>query len=197
MIKLPDKKYNIIYVDPPWEYPDQDKRLGGSHGQHGIALGVGTYYKTMTLDELSQMEIPSNKDCWIFMWATATKLPDAINLIDRWGFTYWTCAVWDKVHLGLGWFFRVQHEILIVGKKGHPKCPVVKNRSIFVEKRTTHSKKPICVRIWIDKAFPSAMKLELFARQRYAGWDTWGDEVSDTVQHNLNIEGGKTPFTTK
>jgi len=173
MIPFPNKKYQIIYADPPWEY---GKALKWD-GMHGKAYGPEHYYKTMSLSDIQNLIIPADENAWLILWATASKLPEGINTINCWGFKYRTCAIWDKWHLGLGWFFRLQHELLLIGKKGKPLQPLIKPRSIFKETRTVHSKKPDCVREWIDKAFPNLTKIELFARQKTEGWDVWGNEV--------------------
>ena len=186
-MKLPNKKYQIIYADPPWKYRENDKkRLLFEHESHGEIFGNEHFYNTMNTNEIMEMNIPSDKNCWLFLWATATKLNDAINVLEAWGFDYWTCAIWDKEHLGLGWFFRIQHEILLIGKKGKPITPKNKVRSIFKEKRTTFSKKPKCIRKWIEESFPKETKIELFARERYEGWDGWGNELPNTIQKYIN-----------
>jgi N6-adenosine-specific RNA methylase IME4 len=148
---------------------------------HGQAHGPEHYYPVMKLEDIQRLHIPSDDDCWLLLWATAAKLPEAITTLEKWGFKYRTCAIWDKWHLGLGWFFRTQHEILLIGKKGKPVMPAKKVRSIFLEKRTIHSRKPKCVRKWIDEAFPTQSKLELFAREKTTGWDVWGNEVESDI----------------
>jgi len=108
-------------------------------------------------------------------------------VLKAWGFQYRTCAVWDKETLGLGWYFRVQHEILLVGKKGKYPIPAESRRprSVIRERRTTHSKKPEKVARIIEDMYPDARKIELFARRKRFGWDTWGNEI-DESQQNLD-----------
>jgi len=171
------KKYQIIYADPPWSYGKPLKWKG----MHGNAFGPEHYYKVMSLDEIKKMTIPAEENSWLLMWATVAKLPEAIDTLKAWGYEYRTNAVWDKWHLGLGWFFRIQHEFLLVGKMGKPQQPKIKVRSIFKEIRTTHSKKPKCIRDWIEEAFPDQTKLELFAREKTPGWDVWGNEVESDI----------------
>ena len=173
MIPFPNKKYQIIYADPPWSYGKPLKWKG----IHGKAYGPEHYYKTMSLNDIQNLKIPADNNSWLILWSTASKLPEGIDTLKKWGFEYRTCAIWDKWHLGLGWFFRLQHELILIGKKGKPKQPLIKPRSVFKEIRTVHSKKPKCVREWIEKAFPNLSKIELFARQKTEGWDVWGNEV--------------------
>ncbi len=153
-IPLPYKKYNIIYADPPWDYGTTLER----DGMHGKVNGIGYYYDLMDLEDIKEIDVPAGDDSWLFLWTTATKLPDGIEVVKSWDYEYKTCAIWDKWELGLGWFFRIQHEILLVGKRGDPPKPKNVVRSIFEEKRTTHSKKPKCVRKWIEESFPDCSK---------------------------------------
>ena len=95
-----------------------------------------------------------------------------------WGFAYKTSAVWDKEKIGMGYWFRGQHELLLVGVKGEASPPIPGNRvsSVFKEARTKHSKKPGCVYEWIEKAFPGE-KLEMYCREQRPGWQMWGNEA--------------------
>lgn len=178
---MKNKKYQIIYVDPPWQYEEQlawkDKSI----------YPLEHFYPTIPLEQIKRIRIPAAKDSWLLLWATATKLPEAIEALTAWGFTYRTCAIWNKGN-GLGYFFRIYHEILLIGKKRTPPNPVYSEQSIFLEKRGRHSEKPDCVYRWIDKAFPGCSKLELFAREylplfpKREGWDVWGNEVESDIQ---------------
>jgi len=181
---FPNKKYSIIYADPPWDYGE--RTIVRQKGKHGKVFSARKYYGLMCKEDIQKLKVPVTKDAWLILWATATKLPECLKLIEEWGFEYRTCAIWDKEHLGLGWFFRIQHEVLLIGKKGNPPTPKVKVRSIFKEKRTIHSKKPKCVISWIEKAFPNCDKLEMFARTKRQGWDVWGNEVPTECQNILS-----------
>ena len=166
MIPFPNKKYQIIYADPPWEY---GKALKWD-GMHGKAYGPEHYYKTMSLSDIQNLIIPADENAWLILWATASKLPEGINTINCWGFKYRTCAIWDKWHLGLGWFFRLQHELLLIGKKGKF-IP-----TMFYEKRGKHSRKPdILYNILRENT--REPRIDIFARENREGWDVWGNEV--------------------
>lgn len=170
-----NKKYDIIYADPPWKY---DKSLNYK-GIHGDVKHIDNYYNQMDINEIKKMNINSiSKDnCWLILWTTVPKIREGLEVLESWGFKYRTSAIWDKEELGMGWFFRIQHEIILIGIKGNPKKPNIKERSIFREKRTIHSKKPNCVKDWINKAFKDMDKIELFSRQEIYGWDSFGNEV--------------------
>jgi len=163
--ELPD----LLLVDPPWKYDFTETNNRKIENQ----------YQTLSVIEMKDHLPETKKDCLMFMWATAPKLKEAFELIDLWGYSYKTHAIWDKQMIGSGYWFRGQHELLLVATKGNVSPPIVENRvsSVFEEKRTKHSKKPECVYEWIEKAFGDKIKLEMYARERRSGWLSLGDEV--------------------
>jgi len=138
----------------------------------------------MTVEEICDLKVPSADNSVLYLWATAPKLLEALTVMKSWGYTYKSQAVWDKEIIGMGYWFRGQHELLLVGTKGKFSPPEQPSRvsSVIREKRSKHSKKPDCVRDLILKWFPNATKVELFARQKTDGWDTWGNEVQSTIE---------------
>ena len=169
MIPIPNKPYEVIYADPPWKYSfsKSDSRK------------IENQYPTMSLEEIKNMRIPTAFNCVLYLWATAPKIIEALEVMKSWGFTYKTQAVWDKEIMGMGYWFRGQHEILLVGTKGNFSPPEQGKRtsSVFREKRTRHSKKPTSIRNLISAWYPNTLKIELFARESTDGWDVWGNEV--------------------
>jgi len=120
----------------------------------------------MLLEEIKVLDIPSAENSVLFLWATAPKLKEALEVMEAWGFSYRTCAVWDKEKIGMGYWFRGQHELLLVGVKGNFSPPAEENRfpSVIREPRTEHSRKPEIVYNMLETMFPCARFLELFAR---------------------------------
>lgn len=170
------KKYDIIYADPPWRYDFSNSK----------SRKIENQYPTMTIDEICSLDVKNitNKDCILYIWATAPKLLEALKVINAWGFEYKTQAIWDKEIIGMGYWFRGQHEILIVATKGKVSPPEQKLRvsSVIKEKRTKHSKKPIYIRSLIEMWYPNYNKLEMFARESGEKWDVWGNEVENSVK---------------
>lgn len=164
-----NKKYQIIYADPPWRYDfsKSDNRK------------IENQYQTMSIEDICNLPIPSAENSVLFLWATAPKLLEALEVMKAWGYTYKTHSVWDKETIGMGYWFRGQHELLLVGVKGKvsPPDPINRRSSMFREKKTKHSKKPLWYRDYITTAFPKMKKIELFARDTAVGWDCWGNEV--------------------
>ena len=161
--------YQVIYADPPWRYSFSrtDSRK------------VENHYQTMTQTDLcAACPVPVAGDAVLYLWATAPKLLEALEVMEAWGFRYVTQAVWDKERLGMGFWFRGQHELLLVGVKGRfsPPATSVRRSSVFRHPRGRHSEKPAAVRDHIAAAHPDARRIELFARTRAPGWDAWGND---------------------
>lgn len=167
------KKYQIIYADPPWRYNFAAKK----------ETSIEIHYPTMSLEEIKNLSIPSEDNSVLYLWATAPKLLEALTVMGAWGFTYKTQGMWDKGRTGIGYWFRGQHEIILIGTKGKFSPPIPKKRrsSIFQSPRRKHSQKPECVREYIKFAFPKCSKIELFAREKTPGWDVWGNEVESDI----------------
>lgn len=177
-----DKKYNIIYADPPWNYKNNPSKKGTSRGF------AKNYYDLMTIKELQNLNINkiSAENSVLFMWTTFPMIDEALKVIKAWGFTYRTCAfVWIKKNKksntnfwGCGYYTRSNAEICLLAIKG--KILERKSHSVhqIIESAVEeHSKKPDIARKKIVELFGDISKIELFARQEVEGWDCWGNEV--------------------
>lgn len=165
---VPPAGFHVVVADPPWRYSFSRSRK----------RRIDNQYPTMSYEELARVEVPASPDAVMLMWATAPKLVEALSLLSAWGFTYKTHAVWDKVRVGMGYWFRSRHELLLVGTRGSPTLPVpaVRLASVWTEKRSsTHSRKPDLAHVLGD-SIPGP-RLEMFARRRREGWHCWGDEL--------------------
>lgn len=174
-----EKKYNIIYADPPWHYK-------WGEGKDGGHFAPEKHYETMTVDEICQLPIKrlSSRNCVLLMWATMPCLPDAIRVMKEWGFKYKTCAfTWIKVRkdgaplAGMGSYTKCNAELCLLGMRGHIKAADKTVRQVIMAQRQGHSVKPFEVRDRIVKLFGDIPRIELFARQYADGWDCWGNEV--------------------
>lgn len=182
--QMPDGEYDLILADPAWEYRE---------GTTDPSREIENHYPTMDLDDIKALDVPAADDCLLLMWATSPKLAEACEVIDAWGFDYRTSAAWDKKQIGPGYWFRCQHELLLVAVKGDfsPPEPADRRSSVFRTEATEHSEKPPEVRRHIEKAYPEARKLELFSRDGRVGWTMWGNETVEHPQQTLeNIAGG-------
>ena len=167
---LPNGKYHIILADPPWLY---DYSISDSRK-------IENQYPTMELQDIMNLPIENilADDCVLFLWATSPKLVEAIQVIDSWGFTYKTSMVWIKDKIGMGYYARQQHELLLISTRGALPVPLPQNRvsSVIEAPRVQHSQKPEKLYSIIEKMYPDRTKIELFSRRQRAGWDMWGNE---------------------
>ena len=189
---LPNKKYQVIYADPPWDYGgkmqyDKTTIKGENIGfEKKIFLSsAGFKYPTLKLKQLKTLDVKSiaDDDCILFMWTTGPQLANSVELGEAWGFEYKTVAfVWDKMIHNPGRYTLSQTEFVLVFKKGKiPQPRGARNvRQMVAVPRGKHSEKPIEVIKGITKMFPQQDKIELFARNNFVGWDNCGLEVPDS-----------------
>ena len=182
MIPFPNKKYNIIYADPPWNY-------GNTKNLNGKFWGIAEkHYSTMKLQEIKSLNISSISDenCYFFMWTTSPFLQKSFEVIKSWGFKYSTVAfVWIKTTNdgskirgdGLGKYTISNAEYCLISKKGKYWRNKKNVSQIIKAPKEKHSKKPDCVRDRIVELCGDLPRIELFAREKTEGWDVWGNEV--------------------
>jgi N6-adenosine-specific RNA methylase IME4 len=177
-----NKKYSIVYADPPWDYKGQTQ-----HTKTESSGGARSHYQTMKLDELERLNVAEicEDDCLLFLWASSPHLDQAIELLKAWGFEWATVGfVWDKQRVNPGFYTMSQVELCLIGKRGRIPTPRgARNIRQFISQlRGEHSAKPDDVRNRIDLMFPTQKKIELFARQTPPHWDVWGNEVESDVE---------------
>ena len=175
-IKFPDKKYNIIYADPPWSYKGKlPQRAKVPH------------YKVMEIDDICALPVKdiSSDNCILLMWTTYYHLEKSLGVIKAWGFEYKTCGfTWikrnknhDSFFWGMGAWTRSNAEVCLIGTKGKPKRQSAAVHQVVYEPIREHSRKPDCIRDRIIELCGDLPRIELFARQKTPGWDVWGNEL--------------------
>ncbi len=176
-----DKQYKIIYADPPWQYKVWSKK--------GLGRSAESHYNTMDIQDIINMKDViskiSDNDCVLFLWVTFPCLLEGIKVLREWGFTYKTCAfVWIKknrksnsLFWGMGHWTRANAEICLLGIKGKIKRQSASVHQIIDTPIEEHSKKPDITRERIVQLVGDLTKIELFARQEVANWDSWGNEI--------------------
>jgi len=173
---FPDKKYQIIYADPPWNYADQ-----------GCQGTMANHYKGMKLNDIFNLPIKNITDinCILFLWTTNPFLKEGLEVIEKWGFIYKTIAFqWIKKNksdcgffFGLGRWTRGNTEPCLLATKGKPKRINNNISQLIFEPIRKHSQKLDIVRDKIIELVGDLPRIELFAREKREGWDVWGDEV--------------------
>ena len=179
-----NKKYQVIYADPPWQY--NNKRTGGS-----MNSGSASKYPVLSLEKLAELPEPSiaSKDSVLFLWTTVPLLQEGIILLNMWGYKYKTSLFWRKImSLGMGFWFRGQVEMCLLGVRGHVKPFRLQKTNFLQTKALRHSEKPEDIRHLIELT-GLLPRIELFARQQVDGWDCWGNEVSPSVGATKLEEG--------
>tara|TARA_Y100000114_G_C11581094_1_gene241094 strand:- start:48 stop:587 length:540 start_codon:yes stop_codon:yes gene_type:complete len=179
MIPFPDKKYSIIYADPAWSFKNYSKK--------GEGRNPNQHYKTMSIDDISNLPVSkiADENCVLFLWVVNHSLPLAFKVIESWGFEYKTMGfVWVKKNLksdgfftGLGYWTRGNPELCLLATKGKPSRISKSVRELVIEPRSRHSEKPNIIRDKIVELVGDLPRIELFARERVDGWDSWGNEV--------------------
>ena len=175
-----EKKYNIIYADPPWTFK--------TYSDKGKDRSAEKHYPCMTKEDIQNLPIKDicENDCVLFLWVTYPCLKEGIELIEKWGFTYKTCGFsWIKLNkksatpfVGMGYYTRANNEICLLATKGKPlKRQSKAVKQVILSKIEEHSKKPNEIRDRIVELFGDIPRIELFARQHVDGWDCWGNEV--------------------
>ena len=162
------KKYKTILADPAWN------ETGGGK----IKRGADRHYPLMKTEDIKNLDVASLADdnCWLYLWVTNNFLKDGLEVMEHWGFRYVTNFCWAKDRFGIGYYFRGQHELCLFGVKGNLK-PIHRNiPSLVHAKRTKHSKKPEESYEVFDR-MSHEPRIELFARTKREGWDSWGNEV--------------------
>jgi N6-adenosine-specific RNA methylase IME4 len=146
-------------------------------------------YPVSSLDAIKSRSVPdiAADDCVLFMWTTVPHLEQAFEVINAWGFSYRSSAVWHKQYngarQGMGYWFRINHEILLVATKGKVPAPAPGTQfgSVIVAPVGAHSEKPDVVYEMIEALYGPLPKIELNARARRAGWDAWGFEAPTDI----------------
>lgn len=180
-------KYGAILADPPWSYAMRSPK--------GYTKSPEAHYATMSAEELQILPVGhlAGPDCMLFMWSTWPHLPQALDLLEAWGFTYVTGGAWLKrtkhwnVAFGTGYVMRSATEPFLVGRINAPEVMSKSERNVLIAPedvpdsieavRREHSRKPVQMRELIERLLPRAHGCELFAREPWPGRDVWGSET--------------------
>lgn len=131
-------------------------------------------------------EYIDDEGCHLYLWTTNNFLPDALRVMDHWGFEYKTTITWVKDRIGLGQYFRGQTEHCLFGVRKTLPYKVIdgkrsQGKTVIQVPKSKHSSKPDEMRKMIEKV-SYGNYLELFAREKAEGWDVWGNEVKNDIE---------------
>jgi len=179
-----NKKYSIIYADPPWQYKEN---WGNGSNEHT--------YSTMSIKQIKALSVQNIAEdlAHLYLWVTNPFLLDGIEICKSWGFDYKTLITWIKTYkngepeMGMGYYFRGCTEHIIFGTRGNMKITNKTTKNMFhsVNPRWLgglHSTKPNETKENIVNWSGDLPRIELFARQKTDGWDVWGNEVDSDIE---------------
>lgn len=169
--------FDLIMADPPWSYTMRSEK--------GYDRSPDAHYTTMPIEAIKAMPVEAlaAPNCLLWLWAVGPMLPEALDVIRAWGFTFKTMGNWTKVgdsgkqHFGTGYLLRNAGEPFLIATRGAPKTTKVV-RSVIIAPVREHSRKPDKAFAEAERLMPDARRLELFSRQPRSGWTVWGNEVS-------------------
>jgi N6-adenosine-specific RNA methylase IME4 len=175
--------FDLIMADPPWRFDLWSER--------GEEKSPQAQYATMDLDAIKALPVAdlAAQDCLLWLWATFPMLPDALAVMDAWGFRYVTGGAWakrtrhDKAAFGTGYVLRSSCEPFLIGKIGDPKTTravrnIVTTEALLIEAEALgHSRKPADAYAAAEALMPDARRADLFSRRSRPGWEAWGNEA--------------------
>jgi N6-adenosine-specific RNA methylase IME4 len=172
---LPDKRYGVILADPEWRFEPYSR-------VSGMDRAPENHYPTTETTGIAERDVASiaADDCALFLWATAPMIEDALRVLRAWGFAYKSQFVWNKNRIGMGYWNRNKHELLLIGVRGAIAAPAAGTQwdSVIDAPLAEHSAKPEVFLELIESYFPNLPKIELNRRgPAREGWDAWGLEA--------------------
>lgn len=185
---LPQQKFGIILADPEWKWkPWSDA---------GMDRGIENTYPTSETTDIAARDVQSiaADDCVLVLWARADMLPEALQVLTAWGFRYVAQRVWRKSRMSTGYWFRYDHELVLIGSRGHPVAPAMgtQERSVFEGEPAVaglNSSKPECIAEWIERNWPNTPKIELNRRgPARLGWAAWGNESEPSIGESVDYK---------
>lgn len=181
MSPIRSKRYELIYADPAWEY--RDKANAGKRGAcHKYSVMGSRDVASLPVDRIAA------EDCLLAMWWVGPQPEEALYVMRQWGFrlvnmkgfTWRKLTKHGKEHFGMGNWSRANTEDCLFAVRGHPKRASASVRQLINAPVREHSRKPDEARDRLVQLCGNVPRIELFARQRHAGWDAWGNELKDS-----------------
>jgi len=174
--EIPLFKYGLIMSDPPWQFKNW--------GDAGERKNASAKYDCLDLDYIKKIRVGewAAPDCLLWLWATNPMLPEALEVMNEWGFTFKTAGHWSKKtsknnqHFGTGYILRSAGEPFLIGTIGKP-WTSRGVRSLIEGPVREHSRKPEVAYTAAEKLCGDVLRLDMFSRQERLGWDQFGNEV--------------------
>ena len=180
------KRYRTIYADPPWQFQNRTGKVAPEHKRL-------SRYSTMTVPEICRLPVAEAADekSHLYLWVPNALLPEGLEVMRAWGFSYKTNIIWEKVRKdgmpdgrGVGFYFRNVTEILLFGIRGEKTRTLDPGRSqvnLLRAIKREHSRKPDEFISLIERCSPAPF-LEMFARGSRRDWDMWGNQATEDYE---------------
>jgi N6-adenosine-specific RNA methylase IME4 len=179
-----DQRFGTLLVDPPWRFINRTGKVAPEHRRL-------SRYDTMTWKEIAALPVGdiSAERSHCYLWTPNALVPDALRVLEEWGFVYKTMLIWHKVRRdggsdgrGVGFYFRNVTEPVLFGVRGKLRTlpPGRSQVNLLATRKREHSRKPDELYPVIEACSP-APRIELFARYPREGWSVWGDEADPAV----------------
>ena len=178
-----DKKYSTILADPPWQFQNRTGKVAPEHRRL-------SRYETLTFEQIMKLPVSeiSAQVAHLYLWVPNALLPEGLNVMKSWGFTYKSNIIWHKIRKdggsdgrGVGFYFRNVTELILFGVKGKKARTLAPGRTqvnYICSRKREHSRKPDEQYMLIESCSPGPY-VELFARGIRAGWDCWGNQADE------------------
>jgi len=199
---LGNARFPTILADPPWRFTNRTGKMAPEHKRL-------SRYATLTLDDICALPVSDHAadTAHLYLWTPNALLPEALRVMDEWGFVYKSNIVWHKIRKdggsdgrGVGFYFRNVTEVILFGVRGKKARTLAPGRSqvnLIATRKREHSRKPDEQYDLIESCSPGPY-LELFARGTRPNWTRWGDQADDgyepswpTYGHNSATEAAE------
>ena len=195
-----NERFGTILADPPWQFRLRTGKIAPEHRRL-------SRYDTMTLDDIRKLPVAdwAADTAHLYLWTPNALLPDALKVMEVWGFSYKSNIVWHKIRKdggsdgrGVGFYFRNVTELILFGVRGknaRTAAPGRRQVNMIETRKREHSRKPDEQYEVIEACSPGPY-LELFARGEREGWTGWGNQADsddeptwDTYAYNSTSRG--------
>lgn len=180
-----NRKFATVLADPPWQFQNRTGKMAPEHKRL-------QRYQTMSLQEIKDLPVEAivEDTAHLYLWVPNALLPEGIQVMQHWGFTYKTNLIWYKIRKdggpdkrGVGFYFRNVTEMILFGTRGKNARTLQPGRTqenIIISNKREHSRKPDEQYKLIESCSREPF-IELFARGRRKGWFVWGNQSEDYI----------------
>ena len=180
------RRFSTILADPPWRFENRTGKMAPEHRR--LAR-----YETMTLADICGLPVEgvAADTAHLYMWTPNALLPEALQVMAAWGFSYKSNLIWHKIRKdggsdgrGVGFYFRNVTEMILFGVRGKNARTLAPGRrqvNMIETRKREHSRKPDEQYELIEACSPGPY-LELFARGERPRWSVWGNQADQAYE---------------